>query len=295
MSPKTKLTSNPVHINAVLLIQRERTIGDLCHRKPRLTLSRNISYSPRVGSIVYPGNPEFPIATWRCTPLPMTSALSLGASISANQCSSIACIPLSMCVPTVYAAVHACISLRNTAGSLIGIVTRPSVQTWKISECDRFLSPYFPSSLLSRTSVCRVIYMVREKIETHFGPYGTGTRVVVSKPVQFITANSASCTLRSVDPSSIYPVKIRLKANRLFYNLNFREVARLREEISVKVRAVCECFERIPVKTWEERERQGVLVLSSTSASHWNIGWITWSDSSRLFYINIPLINMYTL
>lgn len=63
MFPKTKLTSNLVHINAVLLIQRERTIGDLCHRKPRLTLSRNISYSPRVGSIVYPGNPEFPIAT----------------------------------------------------------------------------------------------------------------------------------------------------------------------------------------------------------------------------------------
>lgn len=71
-----------------------------------------------------------------------------------------------MCVPTVYAAVHACISLRNTDGSLIGIVTRPSVQTWKISERDRFLSPYFPSSLLSRTSVYRVIYMVRENRDT---------------------------------------------------------------------------------------------------------------------------------
>lgn len=117
--------------------------------------------------------------------------------------------PGSMCVPTVYAAVHACISLRNTDGSLIGIVTRPSVQTWKISERDRFLSPYFPSSLLSRTSVYRVIYMVHEKIETHFGSYGTGTRVVTSKPVQFITANSASCTKRR---SVFYlPVKIGLK------------------------------------------------------------------------------------
>lgn len=112
MSPKTKLTtSNLVHINAVLLIQRERTIGDLCHRKPRLTLSRNISYSPRVGSIVYPGNPEFPIATWRCTPLPMTSALSLGASISANQCSSIACIPvLCVCQPCTRLYMHVSVS-----------------------------------------------------------------------------------------------------------------------------------------------------------------------------------------